>query len=170
MLKFGDKNRSFVAKALAVARQHPDILPRRFSLKELEADVQLVEDLYPLLLSVTGLQGKIQDTYFAAGSEAYAGALMVYQYAKAHNLATLRGCWENSRNGQARRQGSNLPHYPQAPRQRISWVSSLNPAYGLTVNSFAPVFLTRLHSTAVLARSLTKSGSAPPCWMPASSV
>jgi hypothetical protein len=80
--------KSAVAAVLAITRQHPDILPRSFSLKELEAGVPLVEDLYSLLLFVASLQGKIQDTYFAAGSEAYAGALAVYQYAKAHNLAT----------------------------------------------------------------------------------
>jgi hypothetical protein len=88
MLKFGEKNRSFVAKAYAIAEQHPEILPGTFNLADLQADVGLVESLYPLLHSVTDLQGKLEDTYFAAGSEAYAGALLIYQYAKAANLAT----------------------------------------------------------------------------------
>jgi hypothetical protein len=30
----------------------------------------------------------VDDTYFAAGSEAYAAALLVYQYAKVHNVAS----------------------------------------------------------------------------------
>lgn len=38
--------------------------------------------------AVQDLLGKLEDTYFAAGSEAYAGALLVYQYAKAANVAT----------------------------------------------------------------------------------
>ncbi|MFM8332258.1 MAG: hypothetical protein ACKN9T_11260 [Candidatus Methylumidiphilus sp.] len=88
MLKFGEKNRSFVAKAHAIAAQHPEILPASFNLAELQADVGLVESLYPLLHRVTDLQGQLEDTYFAAGSEAYAGALLVYQYAKAANLAS----------------------------------------------------------------------------------
>ncbi|SMF96553.1 hypothetical protein SAMN02949497_3954 [Methylomagnum ishizawai] len=88
MLKFGEKNRSFVAKAMAVAEQNPDILPRGFNVDEMKADVRLVEDLYPLLHSVQEVLGKLENTYFAAGSEAYAAALLVYQYAKAANVAT----------------------------------------------------------------------------------
>jgi len=34
------------------------------------------------------LFGKIDDTYLAAGSEAYAAALLAYQYAKLHNVTT----------------------------------------------------------------------------------
>jgi len=86
--KFGEKNRSFVVKALAIAEGHPEILPASFSLDEVRADVELVESLYPLRNAVEALFGKIDDTYFAAGSEAYAAALLVYQYAKLHNLAS----------------------------------------------------------------------------------
>ena len=32
--------------------------------------------------------GRVDDTYFAAGSEAYAAALLVYQFAKIHNIAS----------------------------------------------------------------------------------
>lgn len=88
MVKFGEKNRSFVTKALALASQNPDILPRSFNLDEMRADVNLVENLYPIQLAVTHLLGQIEDTYYAAGSEAYSAALQVYTYAKAANLAT----------------------------------------------------------------------------------
>ena len=44
MLKFGEKNRSFVAKAMAVAEQNPGILPRGFDVDEMKADVKLLED------------------------------------------------------------------------------------------------------------------------------
>jgi len=37
MLKFGEKNRSFVVKAATVAEQNPDILPRNFNLDDSEA-------------------------------------------------------------------------------------------------------------------------------------
>jgi hypothetical protein len=84
--KFGEKNRSFVSQALAVAEEHPEIFPASFSLAELRNDVQLVEAMYPLRHTVKALFRKIDDTYLAAGSEAYAAALAVYQYAKQHNV------------------------------------------------------------------------------------
>ena len=58
-------------------------MPDGFNIQEFRIDVQLVESLYPLLHAVETLYGKLTDTYFAAGSEAYAAALLVYQYAKA---------------------------------------------------------------------------------------
>lgn len=80
--KMGDKSRAFVSKALEVATQNPDFLPRSFDLEELRKDVQLFEALYPLLLSMTQLQELLDDTCLAVGSEAYAAALQVYNYAK----------------------------------------------------------------------------------------
>lgn len=81
--KLGDKSRAFVSKALEVATQNPEFLPRSFDLEEMRKDVQLFEALYPLLLSLGQLQELVDDTYLAAGSEAYAAALQVYNYAKA---------------------------------------------------------------------------------------
>ena len=88
MPKFGEANRSFVVKALAIAEAHPEILPGSLSLEEFRVDVQLIEALYPIRHSVETLFRKIEDSYFAAGSEAYVSALLVYQYAKVHNLHT----------------------------------------------------------------------------------
>ena len=88
MARFGDRSRGFVTKALIVAEAHPEILPRSFNLEEFRTDVDLVESLYPLRNAVETLFGRIDDTYHAAGSEAYAAALLVYQYAKLHHLAT----------------------------------------------------------------------------------
>ena len=101
MAKFGDKNRSFVVKALAIAENHPEILPRSLDLDELRADVELVESLYPLRNAVEALLGRLDNTYFAAGSEAYVSALLVYQYAKTHNVAT--GALEESLDDLGRR-------------------------------------------------------------------
>jgi hypothetical protein len=72
--KFGDKNRAFVVKALAIAEAHPDMLPGGFNFQEFSTDVQLVESLYPLLHAVETLYGKLTNTSFADGSEAYAAA------------------------------------------------------------------------------------------------
>lgn len=80
--KMGDKSRAFVSKALEVATQNQDFLPRSFDLEEMRRDVEMFEALYPLLLSLNQLQ-LMDDTYVAVGSEAYAAALLVYNYAKA---------------------------------------------------------------------------------------
>jgi hypothetical protein len=83
--KMGDKSRAFVSRALEVAAQNPEFLPRSFDLEEMRKDVQLFEALYPVLLSLTQLQELVDDndTSLAVGSEAYAAALQVYNYAKA---------------------------------------------------------------------------------------
>jgi hypothetical protein len=81
--KMGDKSRAFVSKALEVATQNPDFLPRSFDLEELRKDVQLFEAMYPIVVALTQLQELVDDTCLAAGSEAYAAALQVYTYAKA---------------------------------------------------------------------------------------
>ncbi|SRR5579883_437421 len=81
--KMGDKSRAFVSKALEVATQNPDFLPRSFNLEELRKDVQLFEAMYPIVVALTQLQELVDDTCLAAGSEAYAAALQVYNYAKA---------------------------------------------------------------------------------------
>jgi len=86
--KMGDKSRAFVSKAMEVATQNPDFLPRSFDLAELQKDVQLFEALYPVLMSLTQLHDLVDDTCLAVGSEAYAAALQVYTYAKASGQGT----------------------------------------------------------------------------------
>ena len=81
--KMGDKSQAFVNKALEVATQNPDFLPRSFDLEEMKQDVELFQALYPVSLSLTQLQELVDDTVMAVGSDAYAAALMVYSFAKA---------------------------------------------------------------------------------------
>ncbi|MEH2464573.1 hypothetical protein [Nostoc sp.] len=88
MLKMGDKSRAFVSKALEVATQNPNFLPRSFDLEEMRRDLKLFEALYPVLLSLTQLQELVDDTCIASASEAYAAALAVYSYAKASGDVT----------------------------------------------------------------------------------
>jgi hypothetical protein len=87
----GDRGRAFISKALEVATQNPTILPGFFSLDELRKDVELGATLQPILLSLTQLQGMIEDTARVATSEAYSGALNVYSYAKASGSAAAVG-------------------------------------------------------------------------------
>lgn len=84
MPKMGDKSRAFVQKALDVAIQHPDFLPRSFDIAELQRDVHLFETIYPLAMALAQLQADLDDTLAAVGSDAFTAALQVYRHAKAH--------------------------------------------------------------------------------------
>lgn len=80
--KMGDKGRVFVAKALEIAKQNPDILVRSFDVDEFERDLALVDALSPVLLAVQSFHEMIDDTMLAVGSDAYLSALEVYNAAK----------------------------------------------------------------------------------------
>ena len=115
MAKFGEKNRSFVLKALVIAEEHPNILPVSFNIAEFRADVELVDNLYSIHHLAQIAFSKIDDTYFAAGSEAYAASLLVYQYAKLHQVAT--GELEDAVDDLARRfVRRSQPSTPESPK------------------------------------------------------
>ena len=81
--KLGDKSLAFAEKAVDVATQNVDMLPRSFDLKEFQQDVQLFSELKSILMAVSQLNELIDDTTLAVGSDAYSEALDVYTYAKA---------------------------------------------------------------------------------------
>ena len=80
--KMGDKSNAFVGKAAEIATQNSDFLPRSFNVNELASDVALYDDLRSISLALTPVAELIDDTMLEVGSEAYAAALTVYQYAK----------------------------------------------------------------------------------------
>lgn len=80
--KTGDKSRAFVAAALTLAAQNPDVLPRKFDLPEFQKDVALMEALAPVAAAVQQLWERIDDTLTAVGSDAYTAALLVYHSAR----------------------------------------------------------------------------------------
>ncbi len=86
--KLGDKSRAFVDKALELAVKNPGFLPRDFDIEEFKRDVAIFDALYSIQQSITILAEKVDDTYVAAGSEAYAAALVVYNYAKGSDIGT----------------------------------------------------------------------------------
>ena len=86
LLRLGDKSRAFVAKALELATQHPEILPGLFDRQEMEHDLELFESLYPIQMALTELTKQVTDTTAVAGNEAYTAARLVYSYAKASDL------------------------------------------------------------------------------------
>ncbi len=87
--KMGDKSRAFVTKALEIATQNPDFLPRSFNVEDMKKDVALHEALYPIWQALTQLCELVDDTQIAVGSEAYVAALLVYKYGK--NNPTVSG-------------------------------------------------------------------------------
>ena len=80
--KAGDKSRAFIQQALALAEQDDSFLPRSFDVNEMRQDVELVEQIYPIIIAATQLKELLEDTYRLAGSDAYSAALTVYRAAK----------------------------------------------------------------------------------------
>jgi hypothetical protein len=82
MLKMGDKSRAFVQKTMELVNQNDGFLPRSFDVDEMRKDINLLNDLYPILQGLNQLQELVDDTVMVVGSEAYAAALITYRYAK----------------------------------------------------------------------------------------
>jgi hypothetical protein len=85
--RMGDKTRAFVSKAIEVATQNAEIMPRCLDVDEMRKDIELVDALYPVMLAIAQLQELIEDTYLLAGSEAYAAARMAYNAARVNGKA-----------------------------------------------------------------------------------
>jgi hypothetical protein len=79
----GDKNRGFVLKALEVAMQNPDILPRSFDMERMRQRMDMFDQFYGVTLALLQLQKLSDSTAIALGSDLYEDALKVYRYAKA---------------------------------------------------------------------------------------
>jgi hypothetical protein len=82
LCRMGDKSRAFVDKALELATQNTDLMPRCLDVEEMRRDLELVEALYPVLFSIGQLKELIEDTYLLAGSEAYSAARTAYNSAR----------------------------------------------------------------------------------------
>ncbi len=86
--RFGDKSRGFVEQALRIAEQNPDILPRSFDVGEMRRDVELYSALSAVHAALAQLFELVDDTLTEAGAEAYAAALLVYQFTRAAGKGT----------------------------------------------------------------------------------
>lgn len=80
--KMGRKSQTFTVRALDMAVQHNDVMPRHLNIEEARRDIALFEALNPILQSVNHLRELIEDTQMLAGSEAYAAARLAYNAAK----------------------------------------------------------------------------------------
>jgi len=82
LAKLGDKSVAFVDRALELATQNPDFLPRSFDLAEMQKDVDLFNSLNAIRQSVVQLLELLEDTAMQAGNEAYSAGLVIYHFAK----------------------------------------------------------------------------------------
>ncbi|PSN20631.1 hypothetical protein C7271_01270 [filamentous cyanobacterium CCP5] len=80
--KMGRKSQTFTTRALDMAVQHVDMMPRHLDVEEARRDLALFEALNPILQAVNHLKELLEDTQMVAGSEAYAAARLAYNSAK----------------------------------------------------------------------------------------
>ena len=88
MVRYSDKDLGFILKALAIAEQHPEILPPSFNLDAMRRDVDALNKLTTMLQGLTRITGLFEDSRYAAGSESEGHALTVYQFIKTHHALT----------------------------------------------------------------------------------
>jgi restriction endonuclease Mrr len=81
--KMGRKAQTFAVRALDMAVQHNQVMPRNLNIEEARRDLALFESLNPILQAVSQLYELLSDTQMVAGGEAYAAARLAYNTAKA---------------------------------------------------------------------------------------
>ncbi|MBD2100057.1 hypothetical protein [Leptolyngbya sp. FACHB-261] len=87
MIRIGDKTRSFVRTAVEVATENQQLMPGFLDVAEMQRDLELTESLSPVLEALAELQSLIEDTYIAAGTEAYTAARVAYRSARDNSKA-----------------------------------------------------------------------------------
>jgi hypothetical protein len=85
--RIGDKSRAFVGTAVTLAVQHPEILPRGFNADDFAVSAGLVESLSPIRMALDHLQSQLEDSYLAAGCDAFSASRQVYSFAKAAHIS-----------------------------------------------------------------------------------
>ncbi len=77
-VKVGNSYSGFLKKVSSVAGDHPEILPAVFNLDEFKRDYQLALNLLPILNKLNEVTEAVQDTIFAANSDAMSAGLSIY--------------------------------------------------------------------------------------------
>ncbi len=77
-VKVGNTFVPFIEMAHEALRDHPEIMPGVFNTAEFNRDYQLAKDLVPILNQLAELTESVQDTIFAANSDAMSESLEVY--------------------------------------------------------------------------------------------
>jgi hypothetical protein len=113
LFKVGDKSQAFIRKASEAAQAHPEALPRNFDEKEFKKDADLVETLYPVVMALRQLTNSVEDTFALAGSEAYAGALVVYRALRDNDIdGQFESAVDDLSTRFARKSGKKSPDKP----------------------------------------------------------
>ena len=87
----GDKTLAFVEKALEMASKNPGFNPPYMDVDELRKDLALAKKLKNFLNFLAPFTERVDDTYLAVGSEAYAAARVFYYSAKGAAKANVPG-------------------------------------------------------------------------------
>jgi hypothetical protein len=82
------KNLTFTKNTLELVAKETGFLPQSFPLAEFKKDAVLYDALTTVELSMKSLLQQVSDAKNVAGSEAYAAALAIYDYAKAEGVST----------------------------------------------------------------------------------
>ena len=78
LAKLGDKSRAFVLKAVDVATQNPEALPRSHSVQDVQNIADVFRGMFSIRLALQQLYKQVDDTTTKIGSDAYAVARTVY--------------------------------------------------------------------------------------------
>ena len=88
MAHYSDKDLPFIVKALAIAEQHPEILPPSIDLVAMRRNLNTLQNLDLILHVFTEVIGKLQDSRFYVGSISQGNGRSIYQFVKTHNALT----------------------------------------------------------------------------------
>lgn len=77
-VRVGNTFGPFIEMAHEATGEHPEIMPAIFNIAEFDKDYQLQKDLVPILSQLHELTESVEDTIFAARSDAMSAALEVY--------------------------------------------------------------------------------------------
>jgi hypothetical protein len=114
--KMGDRGQSFVYDAITQAEQDDSYLPRSFDVAAMRRDIDLTENLPPIIAAIASLKERLDDTLILAGSDAYAAALDIYDSAQRHGKgAALSESLRNMSKRFARKKKPKTPEDPDKP-------------------------------------------------------
>ncbi|MCX7099721.1 MAG: hypothetical protein NTV43_17650 [Methylococcales bacterium] len=88
MPRYSEKDLIFVLKALAIAEQHPEILPPSFDLDEMRRDITALQCLDKVLIPGRRVLGILEDSRFAAARESLGHESNVLKRLKTHHALT----------------------------------------------------------------------------------
>jgi len=78
----GNASQAFIRKCADIAPHIDAFLPRGLDVAELRKDIDLMDALRPIMVSVSQLAEKLRDTHALVASEAFAASREIYRCAK----------------------------------------------------------------------------------------